>query len=150
MSQAATIWPEPLAIIARAAPPGVIRGAAPRGDGRRAMHRTRLAALGLALTLGVAGPALAEDDARDRCIAEAARAGLIGADLNPSNANFVPGTDADDNFSGRATTGRDVFCGFGGNDIISILDAGDVFLGGAGDDGVDNVKGGTFNGGPGP
>jgi hypothetical protein len=41
-----------------------------------------------------------------------------------------------------------VFCGFGGDDCIHTLDAGDIFLGGAGKDGVFNQNGGTFNGGP--
>jgi hypothetical protein len=115
------------------------------------MHRTRLAVLGLALalTLGAAGPALAQGDARARCIREAARAGLIGRDLNPSNANFVGGTDGIDNFTGQETAGRDVFCGFGGGDVIDALFAGDIFLGGAGDDIVHEMKGGTFNGGAG-
>jgi hypothetical protein len=115
------------------------------------MLQTRLAplALALALMLGTAGPALAQDDARGRCIREAARAGLIGRDLNPGRANFVVGTDGPDDFTGRATTGRDVFCGFDGNDSIRELDEGDVLLGGAGIDVVDSLFGGTLNGGDG-
>jgi hypothetical protein len=115
------------------------------------MRSTWLAALvlSLALTLGAADTALAQDNARARCIREAARAGLLGRDLNPGHANFVLGTDADDNFSGRATAGRDVFCGFGGDDEIDPLNEGDVFLGGDGDDHVGTQFGGTFNGGAG-
>ena len=58
------------------------------------MRSTRLAALALslALALGVADSALAQDNPRARCIQEAAQAGLVGADLNPSNANFIGGT----------------------------------------------------------
>ena len=108
--------------------------------------------LGLALALGAAGPTLAQADARARCIQEAARAGLLGADLNPGNANFVGGTDDNDHaafWSARATTGRDVFCGFDGEDQIGSLGAGDVFLGGDGIDSVVSLVGGTFNGGDG-
>jgi hypothetical protein len=115
------------------------------------MCYARLAALGLglALTLVAASPALAKDDARGRCVREAARAGLIGRGLNPGQANFVVGTARSDDFSGRATAGRDVFCGFGGNDFIDGLDEGDVFLGGEDDDQVHEIRGGTFLGGEG-
>jgi hypothetical protein len=117
------------------------------------LHHGRLAALGLslALTLGAASPALAQGDARSRCIAEAGRAGLLRGDLNPSNATFHPGTDGDDSNIFTPTAGRDVFCGFGGNDHISsfVLGPGDIFLGGTGNDVVQSLNGGTFNGGEG-
>jgi hypothetical protein len=92
-----------------------------------------LAALGLSLmlTLSAASPALAQGSARARCIAEVARAGLIGPDVNPSNANFVGGTDGHDVFT--PTAGRDVFCGFGGVDGLEFpipLGEGDIFFGG--------------------
>ena len=57
-----------------------------------------------------------------------------GASFNPSNYTLIGGTE-----------GPDVFCGFGGDDSIEILDAGDILLGGAGNDfGFQNA--GTFNG----
>ena len=116
---------------------------------RRITSVSAVLALGLALVLGAATPAMAADDARGRCIGEAARAGLIGSEANPGNTNFVGGTEGNDNFTGRATAGPDVFCGFGGDDRISTLDAGDAFLGGAGDDEVVFLDGGTFDGGAG-
>ena len=68
--------------------------------------------------------------------------------FKPSDYAFHGRTEGVDYFTGSATAGPDVFCGFGGNDFINTLDAGDIFLGGAGDDGVsDNF--GTFYGGEG-
>jgi Ca2+-binding RTX toxin-like protein len=96
-------------------------------------------------TVGAAG----DQSARGRCIAAAARAGLLGRDANPGNTTFIAGTEGDDDFTGRNTAGPDVFCGFGGNDFINRLDAGDVFIGGAGDDRVVFLNGGTFDGGAG-
>ena len=107
-------------------------------------------ALCLALALGAAAPAMAADDARGRCVSEAARAGLIGRDSNPSNTNFVAGTEGDDYFfDGLATAGRDVLCGFGGGDVVGTLGEGDIFLGGPGVDDVAILEGGTFLGGAG-
>ena len=102
-------------------------------------------------------PLYAAPDANARCISEAAKAGLFGPDRNPTNTNFVGGTDGDDRFIGAATAGQDVFCGFGGNDSIGgvgggrddVLSTGDVFLGGAGFDFVRVLQGGTFLGGAG-
>ncbi|HEX2275082.1 MAG TPA: hypothetical protein VHG90_14530 [Acidimicrobiales bacterium] len=121
---------------------------------------------GGSLLLGLlASPALAEPAPNQgRCVSELARAGLIGRDLNPGKANFVVGTEGDDVFDAMVTDDVDVICGFGGNDRIETLDAGDVFLGGEGDDLVPFNRGtfiggegndfvafnfGTFNGGPG-
>jgi hypothetical protein len=97
----------------------------------------------------------------------------LGSSFNPSTYTFHGGTEANDTFTDDdATAGPDVFCGFGGDDVIRRLDAGDVFLGGEDDDfvgtdagdplssnygtfygggGRDNVvfNYGTFNGGPG-
>ena len=90
----------------------------------------------------------------------------LGPRFNPSIYTFHGGTEGDDVFTGQATAGPDVFCGFGGVDSITTLDAGDIFLGGAGDDSVRdnlgsaygqegndqvfrNLSGGTFNGGAG-
>jgi hypothetical protein len=81
----------------------------------------------------------------------------LGSSFNPSNYTFHGGTEANDTFTDDdATAGPDVFCGFGGDDVIRRLDAGDVFLGGEGDDFVGTDAGdplssnyGTFYGGPG-
>jgi Ca2+-binding RTX toxin-like protein len=72
----------------------------------------------------------------------------LGPNFNPSTYTFHGGTEGDarDNFT--ATEGNDVFCGFGGFDRILRLDAGDIFLGGAGNDSVD-TNNGTFYGGEG-
>jgi hypothetical protein len=96
-------------------------------------------------------PAVAQGNARARCIAEAARAGLIGPHLNPRNATFHGGTDGDDVNTFTPTPGRDVFCGFAGNDVIRNfnLETGDIFLGGEGRDELNALEGGMFNGGPG-
>jgi Ca2+-binding RTX toxin-like protein len=91
---------------------------------------------------------------------------MLGPSFNPSNYTFHGGTEGDDVFTGQATAGPDVFCGFGGDDVITTLDAGDIFLGGAGNDSVRdnfgtaygqegadqvvrNFAGSTFNGGDG-
>ena len=99
--------------------------------------------------LTFATPASAAPDANARCISAAAQAGLLGPDRNPGNTNFVSGTDGDESFEDRSTAGQDVFCGFGGNDSVYILDTGDVFLGGEGNDSVSLVRGSTFLGGEG-
>jgi Ca2+-binding RTX toxin-like protein len=89
---------------------------------------------------------IANGKADAKCLAEAIR--TLGPDFNPSGYHFVGGTAGDDFFYRAATAGPDVFCGFGGNDSISTLEAGDIFLGGAGLDTVD-TNNGTFNGGAG-
>ena len=127
------------------------------GAGRRSAV---LAALAVAagMVVGVtASPAAAAPSDRARCIQEVAQARLMGPGTNPGRANYVVGTEGDDTFT--LTEGVDVVCGFGGNDLIqasevdgvvvNALEAGDVFLGGAGDDTVFVVRGGVFNGGPG-
>ena len=82
------------------------------------------------------------------CQQEAASLGISGS------YNFIGGSDTkNDNFSHKGTKGKDVFCGFGGNDSIYTLAEGDIFIGGAGQDTVgtlnDPVSGnyGTFYGG---
>ncbi len=108
---------------------------------------TAILAAVLLLALVVATPTMAAgENAQGRCIREAAQAGLIGRDTNPSNTNFVAGTEGDDNFTNRATAGRDVFCGFAGDDYILELGEGDLFLGGAGNDEVGFLESGTFDG----
>jgi hypothetical protein len=74
----------------------------------------------------------------------------LGPSVNPSGYTFILGTAGDDNFSDpvKATTGSDVFCGYGGDDFIATLDEGDIFLGGDGRDYV-NANYGTFDGGAG-
>ena len=85
-----------------------------------------------------------------KCLVEAAKT-VDQPGFNPSNYTFHGGTEGSDNFTGQAelTAGPDVFCGFGGDfDTILTLEAGDIFLGGAGSDQV-VVNEGTFYGGEG-
>ena len=89
-----------------------------------------------------------------RCQQEAET--LTGLDL--TGYNFIVGNNkrADD-FTSKATAGADVFCGRGGDDRIITLDAGDIFIGGAGNDtiggptsdSVNDTNNGTFYGGDG-
>jgi hypothetical protein len=66
--------------------------------------------------------------------------------FKPAHYTFHGGTESADNFTADdATAGNDVFCGFGNADGIDTLDAGDIFLGGAGDDLLLNNNG-TFYG----
>ena len=83
------------------------------------------------------------------CLVEAVRT-VEQPGFNPSDYNFVGGTEGTDGalFSDRAIAGPDVFCGFGGGDIIPVLEAGDIFLGGESRDSVGNNEG-TFYGGAG-
>ena len=79
-----------------------------------------------------------------RCKQEAAAAGIT----DTSGYTIIAGSDGDD-YSFTLTAGPDLICGFGGEeDYVETLDAGDVFLGGAGSDGVGYVYG-TFLGGDG-
>jgi hypothetical protein len=76
----------------------------------------------------------------------------LGPSFNPSNYTFHGGSADSNDFTGVGTDDPDVFCGFGGPDFISLdpssfisLEAGDIFLGGAGADGVSiNQRGATF------
>ena len=106
------------------------------------------AASALVVGLTATAASAAPESGRGRCISELARAGLIGRDVDPRRANFVVGTEGDDVFDSMVTDGVDIICGFGGNDFIEILDAGDVFLGGDGNDHVVSNRG-TFIGGEG-
>lgn len=92
---------------------------------------------------------MASSGSQGRCIKEAARTGLIGRDLNPSNANFISDAEVVDNLGGRITAGRDVLCGFGENDFVITLEAGDVFLGFKDTDRILAQTGGVFLGGEG-
>jgi hypothetical protein len=69
----------------------------------------------------------------------------LGTGFDPANYTFHGGTEGTDDFTGQATVGPDVFCGFGGDDGIDTLDAGDVFLSGDGNDQVRYTYG-TFYG----
>ena len=84
-------------------------------------------ALMLASAMALSGVAQAA-----QCKAEAVR--TLQPGFKPSDYNFVAGTEEANDFDGQATAGPDVFCGFGGDDSISTLDAGDIFIGGAGND----------------
>jgi len=70
--------------------------------------------------------------------------------FNPSNYTFIGGTEGIDNFSNppKATADPDVICGFGGDDAIFTVDAGDIFLGGEGNEFI-AFNSGTVYGGEG-
>lgn len=114
---------------------------------------------------GVAQARPIADSADAKCAKLAIK--TLGPSYNPSNYTFHGGTADGDDFTGQVTVGNDVFCGFGGHDGLGggLEQAGDIFLGGAGDDVVRNNLGtfygeegndhvdefndGTFYGGPG-
>ncbi len=105
-------------------------------------------ALMLAAAMALSGVAQAKpiaESADAKCAKLAIK--TLGSSFNPSNYTFHGGTEGNDIFTGQATTGADVFCGFGGNDRIETLDAGDIFLGGEGTDIVSFKNFGTFSGG---
>jgi hypothetical protein len=78
----------------------------------------------------------------------ACRAEAVAVGLNPDNYNIVTGTFGTEEFDELSgTAGADLICGFGGNDLLETLNAGDVFLGSAGSDQVNTMTGGTFYGG---
>src|SRR5215212_699753 len=121
---------------------------------KRILLLTTLAAmLAAAMALfGVAQAAPISDEADAQCLKLAIQ--TLGPSHNPSTYTFHGGTEStstteiNDNFDGQATLDPDVFCGFSGNDLINTLNAGDIFLGGAGQDRVSNNFG-TFYGGEG-
>ena len=96
---------------------------------------------------GVAQAAQGGNKANAQCKAEAVR--TLQPGFKPSDYDFVGGTEVDDDFIDPATDGPDVFCGFGGDERIGNLPAGDIFLGGAGNDEVLLFNLGTFYGGEG-
>jgi len=101
----------------------------------------------LAAAMALSGVAQAKpiaDSADAQCAKLAIR--TLGASFNPSNYTFIGGTEGIDDFTGKSTDGPDVFCGFGGVDVIYTLDKGDIFLGGAGMDWVHAYNSGTFYG----
>jgi len=120
---------------------------------KRILLLTTLAAMfaaAMALS-GVAQAAPIGDSADAQCAKLAIQ--TLGPSYNPGTYTFIGGTEGtgteiDDNFDGQATEGPDVFCGFSGDDLINVLQQGDIFLGGAGTDRVSNNFG-TFYGGEG-
>ncbi len=94
----------------------------------------------------------------DRCIRQANNE-LRGTGRSIKRSQFdtiVVGGPGNDDFSGYPPIdpGRDLFCGFGGNDFRgndpgSRVGPGDVFVGGGGADFVFTLDGGTFVGGNG-
>ena len=99
-------------------------------------------AVAMALS-GVAQAAKGSNKANAQCKAEAVR--TLQPGFKPSNYTFIGGTAGNDRLDGLGSTdGPDVFCGFGGDDLIGLAE-GDIFLGGAGNDVVD-VNYGTFYG----
>jgi Ca2+-binding RTX toxin-like protein len=112
---------------------------------RRILLLTTLAAM-LAAAMALSGVAQAKPNTSSKadikCFAEANK--TLQPGFNYADYTFHGGTAGDDNtFTG--TAGPDVFCGFGGVDVIETLEAGDIFLGGAGNDHVITNEG-TFNG----
>ena len=95
---------------------------------------------------GVAQAAPIGSSADAQCLKLAIQ--TLGPNFKPSNYTFLGGTEGNNDFTGRATLGNDVFCGFGGGDYIFTLDEGDIFLGGEDRD-IFAINNGTFNGGPG-
>jgi len=113
-----------------------------------AMLVAAMALSGVAQGAPVGGPADA------KCLAEAVQ--TLQPGFKPADYTFIGGTETEstgpeinDNFDDRATNDPQVFCGFSGNDLINVLQQGDIFLGGAGTDRVTSNFGGTFYGGEG-
>ena len=101
----------------------------------------------LAAAMAPSGVAQAKpigDSADAKCLKLAIR--TLGPSVNPSNYNFIGGTEGNDDFDGQATEGNAVFCGFGGDDRIRTLGEGDIFLGGVGNEHVVDDNYGTFYG----
>src|SRR5215213_2403301 len=92
---------------------------------------------------GVAQAAPIGSSADAQCLKLAIQ--TLGPNFKPSNYTFLGGTEGNNDFTGRATLGNDVFCGFGGGDYIFTLDEGDIFLGGEDRD-IFAINNGTFNG----
>jgi hypothetical protein len=116
---------------------------------KRILLLTTLAAL-LAAAMALSGVAQAKspvgNKADAKCLAEASK--TLQPGFNHADYTFIGGTEEIDDFTDRPTAGADVICGFGGDDPIFTLDAGDIFLGGDGADFV-AINNGTFYGGEG-
>ena len=98
---------------------------------------------------GVAQAAPVDGKADAKCEKLAIK--TLGPDFNPANYTFNGGTEGNDPATTfTPTQGQpDVICGFGGDDSIFTLEAGDIFLGGEGNDSVYYGNRGTVNGGDG-
>ena len=113
------------------------------------MRRSLLLLATMALgVLMVGSVAQAAGSPRANCLQEAQL--LTSSTLTGYNVVVGNNRRADD-FTSKATAGDDVFCGRGGNDSIATLDAGDILIGGAGDDYLHDFQNnnGTFYGGDG-
>ena|SRR5215208_135646 len=117
---------------------------------KRIVLLTTLAAmLAAAMALsGVAQAAPISGKADVQCLKLAIK--TLGPSFNPGTYTFIGGTEGIDNFSNppQATAGPDVICGFGGDDAIFTVDAGDIFLGGEGNEFI-AFNSGTVYGGEG-
>jgi Ca2+-binding RTX toxin-like protein len=115
---------------------------------RRILLLTTLAAM-LAAAMALSGVAQAKPTATsaDRQCMKLAIQTL--PKFKPAHYTFIGGTEGDDIDTFTATDGPDVFCGFGGEDVIGTLANGDIFIGGADFDGV-AFNNGTFYGQEGP
>jgi Ca2+-binding RTX toxin-like protein len=115
---------------------------------RRILLLTTLAAM-LAAAMALSGVAQAKPTivtkADAKCLAEAAKT-VQQPGFKPADYAFHGGDEGqnDFRFQGSADV-PDVFCGFGGVDATSTLEAVDIFLGGEGDDEV-GINNGTFYG----
>jgi hypothetical protein len=101
---------------------------------RRIVLLTTLAAM-MAAAMALSGVVQAKPintKADAKCLAEAAQT-VDQPGFNPSNYTFHGGTEGIDFFISNAEQ-PEVFCGFGGDDFILELDVGDIFLGGEGND----------------
>jgi hypothetical protein len=104
-------------------------------------------AAAMALSGMVQAKPITNTNADKKCLVEAVRT-VEQPGFNPSDYTFFGGTESGEAADLVSTAGPDVFCGFGGDDSIAVLSAGDIFLGGEGNDRVDTNRG-TFNGGAG-
>jgi hypothetical protein len=116
---------------------------------KRILLLTTLAAM-LVAAMALSGVAQAAPTigtkADAKCLAEAAKT-VEQPGFKPADYAFHGGTEGDNDFRFQGTDGvPDVFCGFGGVDGTSTLEAGDIFLGGAGNDFVFGTNLGTFYG----
>ena len=106
-------------------------------------------ALMLASALAVGGVAQAKTTIGGKAQAHCKNLAIatIGPDFDPSGYTFVVGTAGNDTFTNTLGQ-REVFCGYGGDDVISYTEEGEFFLGGADNDAVGGNFG-TFYGGAG-
>lgn len=100
------------------------------------------AGLAFTLILVTTGTATAGPKNDRTCIAAVKAAGDWGKGLNPGKANFVSGTEGDDDI-GEVPPGT-VFCGLGGDDRVTVNNG--WFYGGAGVDQVDTNNGMVIGG----